>query len=56
MDGTGKLIMPGEKISWDQHIHAVGEEITSRFGNRPLVLSERPGAEASAATWSASRA
>ena len=20
--------MPGEKISWDQHIHAVGEEIT----------------------------
>ena len=28
MDGTGKLIMPGEKISWDQHMHAVGEEIT----------------------------
>ena len=28
MDGTGKLVMPGEKISWDQHIHAVGEEIT----------------------------
>jgi hypothetical protein len=27
--GTGKLIMPGEKISWDQHIHAVGEEVTS---------------------------
>jgi hypothetical protein len=27
-DGTGKLIMPGEKISWDQHIHAAGEEIT----------------------------
>jgi hypothetical protein len=26
---TGKLIIPGEKISWDQHIHAVGEEITS---------------------------
>jgi hypothetical protein len=25
---TGKLIMPGEKISWDMHIHAVGEEIT----------------------------
>ena len=25
--GTGKLILPGEKISWDQHIHAVGEEI-----------------------------
>jgi hypothetical protein len=29
MDGTGKLIMPGEKISWDQHIHAVGEDITT---------------------------
>jgi len=27
--GTGKLILPGEKISWDQHIHAVGEEITA---------------------------
>jgi hypothetical protein len=28
-DGTGKVIMPGEKISWDQHIHAAGEAITS---------------------------
>ena len=28
MDGTGKLIMPGERLSWDQHLHAVGEEIT----------------------------
>jgi mono/diheme cytochrome c family protein len=28
-DGTGKLIVPGEKISWDQHIHAVGEEVSS---------------------------
>jgi hypothetical protein len=27
--GTGKLIVPGEKISWDQHIHAVGEDITA---------------------------
>jgi hypothetical protein len=27
--GTGKLILPGEKISWDQHIHAVGEQITA---------------------------
>ena len=24
--GTGKLVVPGEKISWDQHIHAVGED------------------------------
>jgi hypothetical protein len=27
-DGTGKLLLPGEKISWDQHLHAVGEEVT----------------------------
>ena len=26
---TGKLLVPGEKISWDQHIHAAGEEITA---------------------------
>src|SRR5437667_11397597 len=28
--GTGKLIVPSEKIAWDQHIHAVGEQITAR--------------------------
>jgi hypothetical protein len=28
LEGTGKLIMPGEKLSWDQHIHAAGEEVT----------------------------
>jgi hypothetical protein len=28
-EGTGKLLLPGEKISWDQHIHAAGEEITA---------------------------
>src|SRR5207247_5943508 len=22
--GTGKLLVPGEKIAWDQHIHAIG--------------------------------
>ncbi|HTS47192.1 MAG TPA: cytochrome c [Bryobacteraceae bacterium] len=27
--GTGKLILPGEKIAWDQHIHAAGEEVTA---------------------------
>ncbi len=27
--GTGKRIEPGEKISWEMHIHAVGEQITS---------------------------
>src|SRR5882724_4182297 len=26
---TGKLLLPGEKISWDEHIHASGEEISS---------------------------
>ena len=26
--GTGKLLVPGEKISWDEHVHAVGEEVT----------------------------
>jgi hypothetical protein len=26
-EGTGKRIMPGEKLSWDQHLHAAGEEI-----------------------------
>jgi len=29
MDGTGKLIVPGEKIAWDEHIHAAGEEVTA---------------------------
>jgi hypothetical protein len=24
--GTGKLLVPGETISWDQHLHASGEE------------------------------
>ncbi|MBI3264002.1 MAG: hypothetical protein HYZ58_12755 [Acidobacteria bacterium] len=28
-EGTGKLLLPGERISWDQHIHAVGEDIPS---------------------------
>src|SRR4029078_12975542 len=27
--GTGKLILPGEKISWDQHLHAAGEDVTA---------------------------
>lgn len=26
---TGKLLVPGEKIAWDQHIHAVGDQITA---------------------------
>jgi hypothetical protein len=26
--GTGKLLLPGSKLSWDVHIHAVGEEIS----------------------------
>jgi Cytochrome C oxidase, cbb3-type, subunit III len=31
LDGTGKLLVPGEKIAWDQHIHAAGEDVT--FGS-----------------------
>jgi hypothetical protein len=27
--GTGKLLLPGSKIQWNVHIHAVGEQITS---------------------------
>ena len=26
-EGTGKMIMPGEKLSWDQHLHPSGEEV-----------------------------
>src|SRR5207247_768742 len=26
-DGTGKLILPGERIAWDQHVHAIGEAV-----------------------------
>ncbi len=26
---TGKLLEPGEQISWEMHIHAVGEEVSS---------------------------
>lgn len=26
-EGTGKQIMPGEKLSWDQHLHPSGEEV-----------------------------
>ncbi len=26
-EGTGKLLLPGESIAWDQHLHAVGDEI-----------------------------
>jgi mono/diheme cytochrome c family protein len=28
-DGTGKLLKPGEKVAWDQHVHAIGEEVSS---------------------------
>ena len=28
-EGTGKLIVPGEKISWDQHIHAASENVST---------------------------
>ena len=47
---TGKLLLPGSKISWDMHIHAVGEEIRDRRRAGHLALSERPGAEVPHAT------
>jgi len=28
-DDTGKLIKPGQKIQWDQHVHAAGEAVTA---------------------------
>ena len=28
-DGTGKLLKPGQRIAWDQHVHAVGEPVTA---------------------------
>ncbi|MEZ5288156.1 MAG: hypothetical protein R2712_25835 [Vicinamibacterales bacterium] len=43
-EGTGKLIVPGEQISWDQHIHAVGEEITGGSEIALWFYPEGPGA------------
>ena len=28
-DGTGKVIKPGARLTWDQHVHAAGEAITA---------------------------
>ena len=28
-EGTGKLLLPGEKISWDEHLHAASEDVTT---------------------------
>jgi len=41
--GTGKLMLPGEKIAWDQHIHAVGEQITA--GSEIGIWFYKPGEE-----------
>src|SRR5262245_5422766 len=27
-EGTGKLVMPGEKLSWDMHLHATGQGVS----------------------------
>jgi hypothetical protein len=27
--GTGKLLLPGQRISWDQHIHAASEDVAT---------------------------
>ena len=44
---SGRLMLPGSKIVWEMHYHAVGEEVTDaqvELGH--LVLPEGPGAEA----------
>ena len=44
---TGKLMLPGSKIVWDIHYHAVGEAITDAAELGDLLLSEGAGAEVS---------
>ena len=44
---TGKLLLPGSKISWDIHYHAVGEEIRDHVEIGHLALSQGPGTEVS---------
>ena len=56
MEGTGKLIMPGEKISWDQHIHAAGEEDHERARKSASGSIRKARSRPSAATSSASPA
>ena len=48
---SGKLMLPGAKIIFEIHTHAVGEEITDYGRTRHLFLSERAGTEVSAAFW-----
>ena len=43
---TGKLMKPGEKISWDEHMHAVGEEIAVGSELGIWLYPKGPGAEA----------
>ena len=44
---TGKLLLPGAKIWWEIHYHAVGEEITRSRRAGGLSLSQRRGAQIS---------
>ena len=37
---TGKLLLPGSQISWDVHIHAVGEEIRDNVELGKRILAE----------------
>src|SRR6266699_6585619 len=43
---TGKLLLPGSQISWDIHIHAVGQENSRQPRTGHMALSQRPGAQA----------
>ena len=42
---TGKLLLPGSKIWWEMHYHAVGEEIRRPRGTGHLPVSQGPGTE-----------
>ena len=55
-DGTGKLIKPGEKISWDQHVHAVGEDVTAGSSSSASGSIRKARSRSTASTSRASRA
>ena len=44
-ENTGKLLVPGARVWWEMHYHAVGEEIRDDVELADLSLSQRPGAQ-----------
>jgi len=49
-NNTGKLILPGAKIWWDIHYHAVGEDITIT-SSWALVVSQRSTPRTDLSDW-----